>query len=97
MEANTYENSNFRMPNYVPTFKGRNTNELTLWKNNVHIIFCADFDIKKFFQRPRPDWSRYQFFERFTLKVCCMEKSKQSLGENPPLSKYAVRRTQFFG
>jgi len=35
-KANTHEKSFFHMPNYV-LFKGRNTDETTLGKNNDHI------------------------------------------------------------
>jgi len=62
--------------------------------------FCADFGMQKSFKDKiaHTDMSRYpvHFFAHFTLKVCCTAKSTQSLEENPPLSKHAAYRTQYF-
>ena len=69
MEANTCENTNFRMPDYVLSKAATQMNshfERTMFT----LKFCVDFAMQTPFKvrSTHPDMSRYQFIEHFTLK-----------------------------
>ena len=89
MEANTCENADFRMPNYVLSKAVTPMNshfERAMFTSK----FFADFAMKSPFKvrGTQPDMSWYHFFAHFAFKKRCTEKFTQAINVNQHLSKY---------
>ena len=80
IKATKCENADFCMPNYVLSKDGTPINqhfEIAMFTAK----FCVDFAMQNPFKvwSTRPDMSRYQLNEHFTLKVQCTAKSTQAV------------------
>jgi len=69
--------------------------ERTMFTSKSTADFAMQNPLKVRSTQEETSW--YQLFAHFTLKELWTAKSTHALDANRPLSKYAARRTQFFG